>query len=839
MADIELRFIDSPTRDTGMSFINTTEEAEPDVQEGPSKELISLPPEEPKQFTSESTILPQLPKREGYRRGAGAIMSMQEAPSQTMAGAVKAGDLMLNIAEALPSPIDLITDPLRVLDYARPFANFGIAAAEWTANIALDATSHVVESVSGEPLGRDLELPRIKAEFGSYPERDPEYDPMYNPKAGAAKARLTKDKKLRTEWLKRYEDYYTKQYKTKPIITDVMGYIPDLLTIGAGGAMNSPKVAAFVEGILGGAHAGQDGDPTGEGVVLGALSGYGGTKVVNGLMNKLSPKELDDIRLISLDPALKEDSINLLKFFRDHPQFSRSDIVRGKTGIPYLDEQSNRMMDSMGREAFEKYATTLSNVSGKVQTTISEAADMFAKNSNEVYLKFKATADSSWDDLAKNLDSGPTVPTDKMKFDIDNALADAPDVVKTFARKLLQPTNYENSINQLRSKRKAALLDLESAKVGQYGDELKKIKQKFRASDDELTKEIKILEAMEAEGQININSQGLIDMIKKLNNKAYVAGGNINVGDQAQHAGLLTLKSSLETQLNQMPGVNEFKGIYDKAKGSSKDMYDLFGYANSGKNMGKNVFSPELGKVLNELEPEKVKIVDRLLTESPEVFNSKLGHMSKYLDTKTTETLKQVYIEKKLSGSLTWLSKADMKTPTIAYEKFRESASGFLDTADGRLMVKDLYGQDTLDGLTLVRSIGDMLKDPIKGVPKTTMRAFVKDLPRIVTTLVGGHLEDYAYTTRMLKQYGEATKTDLGALVKEHIASRVAGSVAGAYVAPEGSEMQGAVVGGIAGKWGSFMRMMLRTGPGKKLVAKGVKAKDKTKEFLVNKLKEK
>lgn len=769
----------------------------------------------------------------------GSVRGLNQPIAQAGVGAIKAYDVVSNVLSGASSPWEIANDPGRVLDYGVPFMNFGLASAEWLTQKASNLASGVAGAEEEE-----VKFPRVP-EMGSYPERD---TPM------------GKELKAQSDWRKGtvqdFESSFKKQTGSAPYITTAMGFIPDMLTIYGGAAMNAPKVAAGVESILSGAHAmteGEDSEAVGQSKVLGAVGGYMAAKTVNAFMNKLSPQESKMIEQVSLDPQMKQDTIEIMKFYKDHPNFEINSIIKGETGNPYMDSLLDRQKQEMGNEMYSKYVETLSGLGGKAKGSLDDITSEFHDQSEDLYKKMSSNATGAWDNLGTKLDNSQTISTDQLVSSIDETLINAPDVVKQFSSKLMKNTDNMQAIEDIGRKKTSLhsnyLADVEVARdidaeavlqagggisdtakkiksaraagkseaeiIEKFGLDKGSIKTKYAADLKALNDEKALLEGMDAESALNLSPVDIIDKIKNLNNKEFVAGGNINTKDKKQAAAMTQLRKTLENSLEGFPDVGNIRQAYDHAKASSSDVFSTFGYS-GGKNKGSKVFNPELQKVLEEEYPGQLKILDGMMNESPATFTSKMQNMSKVLPESLTKNMKRYYLERKISSGVVKGTKTG-ENPRMEPEAFEANMRDMLDTADGRKMIIDNYGEDTLKNLSLIRGVNrDLGEAASQGkLPEATSSLWPTDLYGAVKGVLSNRVSDYMYTSRVLRGYGEKAGVDLGEEFNKNVAARVGAGAAGGIVAPEGNELEGMAVGSSVGNAGYVANLL------KKFITKG------------------
>ena len=157
------------------------------------------------------------------------------------------------------------------------------------------------------------------------------------------------------------------------------------------------------------------------------------------------------------------------------------------------------------------------------------------------------------------------------------------------------------------------------------------------------------------------------------------------------------------------------------------------------------------------------------------------------------------------------------KPPRVSVEAFGASIKPLLDTADGRNLIVEQYGKETLDNLALIRSLNNEIGNGVTTgvVPMSTFKAWVTDLPEIAKTIFAQRRIDYQYTRRMLEGYGEEVKFDWSDWLLQRQGLTVGGAVAGGVLAPEGYEVEGIAAGAMAGRYVSFGKLIANSKVGK------------------------
>lgn len=733
---------------------------------------------------------------------AGTLRELNDPAQQAVIGLVKGGDVAINIIEgvpALPPLHTIVTDPGRWADLGTPVLNLAFGASEWLAN----SIGGLVEKGTGIDVP-DVHVGRITEKFGTYSE-----DEQWLAKKREA------DSKQRKDWLRSYEATFKSKYNATPLISEVVSMAPDFLTVGAGSIANVPKYAAVMEGVLGASRATTEGTDQVVGGATGAVGGYVGTKIVSHFMNRLTPREAANINMISQIPELKADNITLLKFYESHPNISAELLAKGQTGNPVIDKIITRQREQVGDLVYNEYIKTLQTTSQKARISVEEVANEFHKGSKELYDKMKSNSDNAWDALNNELTITDIVPTGQVANNLTKVLENSPEVVRSFANKLLNPDTHKLAISDIVNRKKELHADYLASLDAVGEGEAKALKRAYsnniKALDDELT----LVRGVEARGRSELTADSIIEMIKKLNNKEYVAGGNIDTKNTAHKHALNQIRNTLEETLGTIPNVEKVKDLYSAAKASSKDMYETFGY-NKGKNVGRKVYNHELGEVLEMEAPDQLRMVENMINESPGVFSSKLKGLKGKLPEETVGRLKQVYLEQRIKQSVI-VQEHSKKPPRVSVEAFDASIKPLLDTADGRNLIVEQYGKETLDNLALIRSLNNEIGNGVTTgvVPMSTFKAWVTDLPEIAKTIFAQRRIDYQYTRRMLEGYGEEVKFDWSDWLLQRQGLTVGGAAAGGVLAPEGHEVEGIAAGALAGRYVSFGQLIANSKVGK------------------------
>lgn len=735
---------------------------------------------------------------------SGTITAFNDPAQQAVVGLVKGGDIIINALESIDSPLEIIQDPGRVVDYITPFANFAIGASEWLVQKTVDAVGKVAGDTDTE-----ITFPRITGKFGKYPEQQ---DPLYQ--------KLEKSSKERKAWIRSYEETFKKYNNSTPIIEEVVSYAPDALTLATGAIANIPKYAAVMEGLFAGARAETEGEDVPMARATGAAFGYFGTKAVNTFMNRLTPKEAAQINMLQMNPELKEDHLTLLKFYQDNPQFSPTLLEQGKTGNPVIDKIVERQREQLGSTAYKEFMGLIHTLGDKSRQSITEVTEEFVKGSADLKAKLSNNANEAWDALSNTLDSTQVVDGRQLAADVSARLAEAPDVIKNFSRRVLNSNTNDLLIKEAQNRKAILHANYLADKETTPANNLKALTSTFNKEKKAIDEEIVLLKGMDAQASQNVTASSIIEMIKKINDKAFVAGGNVNLKDKKQLKALGDLRAALEDALGNIPGVEKVKEQYMHARAASKDMYDTLGYA-AGKNKNRSVYSHELGEVLEEEFPQQVKIVQTLVGETPQVFLSKMQGLEGKLPDDTLNKLKKLYLEQRVNSSVTKLDKVK-NMPRVSAEEFDASISPLLDSSDGRNMISQLYGKHVLDSLNLVRALNKELGTAATQgiVPSSTFKAWTRELPQTMSTIFTQRIKDYNYVRRMLEGYGEKVNFDWADFAKEHLASRVAGAAAGATLSPEGYEVEGIAAGAWLGKAASASKLLKNSELGKKVITK-------------------
>lgn len=732
------------------------------------------------------------PTQSPYSR-SGTIEGLKDPTQQGVMGLVKGGAVAMDMVDSVPSPLEVIMDPLRIVDYGTPFANFGIMSAEWLANQVGDMAEGVTEQLTGEAQDIDVTLPRIKGEFGSYPER----------KSSEYKA-LAEDKKALHNFINKWEKTYKKKHRdATPIVTEVLSYAPDLLSLGMSSVLNIPKYAGVVEAALSSSReevAGGDESDVATAKVLGYAGGYYGTKVGAFLLDTLSPAEGEMIRRFkSGDPREMEAHIELLKYYMDNPSISPQLMKSGNTGNPLVDERLTFMRQRMDTQAFNEFVSFTQSMATKSKNSIIEVTEEFSKGSKKLHDNLRNNADAAWDSLGEAANREMKIPSMQLTQSLDTELKDAPDVIKGFYNKLIKKNIYSGQLKDIDNEIAVLKKEFDEEIAAAVTPESRSaLKHNYSMEYNELKSAKTRIKGLEAEDNLQYSALDLIEMNKKLNNKEYVAGGNININDKKQAHYMNKIRETINKRLEGLADSDEFMSLYKHANSASKDLYSTLGYAN-GKNKGKQVFNSELGKILEEELPGQIRIVEGMLNDTPSVYLSKMENLKGKLPDSSLKHLNEAYMQSKIKGMIDY--SGDM--PKLSGASFEKSIGEILDVADGRQLVESLYGKDKLQNLTTARNLNrELMKSKGKDIevsPRTLMQ-WTRDLPKIITGTISQRMSDYFYATRLLKAYKANIGFDYNKFMADQVATTGATAVAGALVAPEGYELEGLLFGAASGK---------------------------------------
>lgn len=720
--------------------------------------------------------------------------------TQIVMGGVDMGATVINAIDAIPAPAEVVLDPLRVLDYPRPVVNFAISSAEWTAELLANITSRVTSAVVSNAIGAnydvgshdaDFDFGRVDYEnFGKYPEDTSELG-----------VSLQADKDQRHKLIRDYKATFEKKHGSSPYITEVLSFMPDIMTMFGGSVMAIPKIAGLTEGVLSGAHAETAGEDVTTARIWGSLGGVAGTKVADFLLNNLSLKEKAVIAAMEQSPGRKEDAIALLEFYKDHPKISESMLDEGPTGVEYIDRIKARMAEDLGGETYKLYMETLASLGTKTRLSMQEVTDEFSRGSQDVYNRMTAHEKTAWDRVNKQITTSERIPVGDLAGEIDRTLKNSPPVIKNFAKQLFKADKNSLAIKTLDDEASAIhnqyLREVEFAPVEKHAE----LKAKAASDIERIETDIKLLKGDQAEAATSLSPQDIIDKITLINDKAFVKGSNVNTGDRKQAAGLLKLRRALLKKLEGFEDFDSFDPLYRQAKQASSDKFNIFGYS-GGKNKGKLVETGELGKILEETGSAQLTVVSDLMSASPAVFNAKINKIGEVLTPRVTANLKKYYVEQTLNDSLLMPVTSTRSLPKVNTAAFEETATKFLDKAEGRKLILEAYpekGPTMLKQLAQIRGLMGKVNEFKDSKPMTT-KSFIKNLPKIVATLFGTRITDNFYMTRMLKGYGRDLDFDWDAEYQKTLAAHLGGGAAGAIVAPEGEELTGMGLGATVGK---------------------------------------
>ena len=769
-----------------------------------------------------------------------SVEGLHDPLDQTVVGLVKGGNIsrrMLDVDSPAEFLYNVYQDPGRLADIPRPYVNFALAGAEWVSNKVSETMANVSDYVDHD----EIKLPRFDYEVGDYPERE-------QPRNKAKEKNIADSE----QWVRDYEAEFLKQKGSMPYITEALSFAPDILTVFGGGAtlpknvMNrhkalnaretlntsirgvsdTPVAAGTIESGLAGARAEGEGKPSeevGAAKAFGMLGGVYGAKAADFLFNNLTRKEMDVISKISADPKMKEDAIALLEYYRDNKGVNSQLIFEGKTGNKVIDDIVSRQQDQMGSDAYDLYSKTLTDMGDKASQTLSQVTQEFSEGSQKLYDEMSGLETKNWNAFTDKLDITETIDTANLSKSLDDVLFDSPDVIKNFSKKLLKSDTNDFALQDIQKRKDALAGDFAiREKLVDNPKDLKTLKAHTKTQLDELDAETAILKGNAAEAAQNLSAVDLIEMIKKINNKKFLKGSAVNTGDKSQGVALSKLKAELEKQLEAIPGFDALDPLYQQAKQTSTDKFSTFGYK-GGKNAGADVFNPELGTVLAEQTPKQMEIIQDMMETSPDIFNTKMKGLSENFSPEQVDKLRKHYVEQRLNKGVINPQLNPQDAPTINANSFDTAVAPFLDTENGRALIKDSFGDKgevILKQLSQVRAITAKLKamEEVGQIEPSKLKSYLSQLPKTIKTILFSDISDAMFTKRMLKGYGEAAG-DLGDLSDQTLAGHLLGTAGGAIVAPEGEELTGAVAGGMFGKYGGRMNFIKNTKVGKKTLS--------------------
>ncbi len=780
---------------------------------------FNLNPASPDTIQSEEFTGTMAPTEQGPLK-AGTIANFNDPAYQVVMGLIKGGDVAINAISSVPGapsvwgmvdamiadPMSVVRAPLRVIDYGAPFINATLAAGEWLTEGAVNAMADVTENMLGEELDIEIKFPRITETFGDFTE------PTEN------EVIVAKESEKRKKMIRDWEYTFKKKNNAFPVIEEVISYAPDALSIAMGAVGNIPKYAALTESLLSTSRAETMGEDEDTAKVMGGLGGYAGAKVIKFFTNSLTPKEVEAInRYNAGDPALKEAHIAILEYYHNSPGLSPRMLKQGNTGNPKLDELLTAQRDRMSIDAYNKFIDATTSIGNKARLAITAVADDFAKNAKSLEVKLRTNASNAWDEMGEKMTSTDKVPSSGVSDILDEKLKYAKPNIQNFAKSVMNVDMYKQQLADISSEIKVLHRNYraELDTVAEGSAEELALKKQFATEMKSLRDTKLMFEGMEAEGKLGYTALDLIEAIKRLNNKEFLKGGSINVHDSTQRKHIGDIRRTLMDALDTLPEAQANQGLYDKARAASRDLYDTMGYS-GGQNKGRDVFTPELGQVIEEQAPAQMKIFEGMMADKPQIFMAKLNNMEGKMPPETLDNMKKVYMESRIKASV-----VDMGTvsdiPKVKLETFEAQIGPMLDSPDGQKALVELYGKDVYDNLVLVRGISrEIANSEGKDVAlRRTMSAWIRDIPTIVSGNFSNRISDYMYTKRMLQAYGKDTGFDIVDFTASHLGHRIAGGALGAAVAPEGYEVEGMALGASIGKNLSYAWKLSQTKPGK------------------------
>ena len=664
----------------------------------------------------------------------------QDLLGQTELGLVRGGGKVINALEGIPQPKDVVSDPGRLIDYAREPWNYFLDKIEGAGNILLETAGVPDPDMSLDPL-------KIEKEFGAYPERQ---TAMYQKRKA--------DREQRNEYIRNEIKKYEEEYGASPTVSTFLSYAPELLVAMGGGILDAPSTAAVTDSLLMRGEALQEGEDPSKAAFHGALGGYLGTKFFNTLFNRLTP---DELRVLNSRAQSKEgidDTLTLLEYLQKNPNISYDLATQAKTGNPVVDRIIEQQRRNMSDIAFKEYMDTLGTVSKKGRQSVEELTTNFKQNIDDLYQKMKNEANQAWDTVAKLQDNTQTIPSEIVAGNIDDILNKyGPEnrPVKTFVNRMFKGQADELQLQEIDKAIASAKADIEAARGVLPEPEFKALKKANEQEIRDLLGQKMLYKGMAAEDASQLTPERIVDMIKSLNDKQYLSGGNINTKNKVQMRMIGDVRNVLMEQLDQFDNIDEFKKAYDTARAKSRGLYETFGYE-GGKNMGKKVTSYELGQMLDAVPSDQAGVVREMLNYNPEQFVRKLNEFEGRIPQSTLNSFKKAYLEKRLRPAPT----GTLKEPGRLTEQFETDISQILDTADGRAMVKELYGEPTLDRLVVVRELNKALQSAAKEgtLPKQSLVSWIRDLPNTVSTVFGQRIKDMLYLDRQLDAYKQLVK---------------------------------------------------------------------------------
>ncbi len=568
------------------------------------------------------------------------------------------------------------------------------------------------------------------------------------------------------------KDRYRKKYGSEPIVADTLEYLPDVV-IAVLGAQSVPG-AMITEGMLGYGRAKGEGQSDEDALVTAGYSSAAVglvSKVLNKFTNAIGPKDLRIIADMNRNQPMKREGMaDMLQWMTDHQASVNKYIMTGDgqqlTGNVWIDKQIAKLTNEYGAKAANDYVMALARTSQAANKTTGELSKSFAKDIEDSYNVMKRDTNDYWDDVSSAVprftSTGEPIRYDisDVQTEINNLSVGAPDTVKNFLKKWSTRTDNELELKALQEE-----IDGKRATIAEMIEAgYKKAEVKYR-KDQLKTLVSKKNDIVESKG-IDVRLKDMEEltlMMKNLNNKHYVKGGNISMGDQLQMHYLNQARDILQTKMKSLDGGEDYMKKLMLAQGKSKEIYQTFGYANSGKNMGIDVSGKEMGEVLGETSEKQLKIFRGLLNKSPDLFMEGMETYAKHLSPDTLKAVKRGYMERTMGFEDVFKNNGH-DFSQLDPKKFTEGVSKLLDNPDGRMMVKEVYGEDVFSTLDSINNINKQLLNRMGSIEVKNrpgiggfIRTYTTDLGRVAWEALTNQ-SNKRYTQALLNAYKSKVK---------------------------------------------------------------------------------
>jgi len=431
-------------------------------------------------------------------------------------------------------------------------------------------------------------------------------------------------------------------------------------------------------------------------------------------------------KIVQEQPELGNDMLKAISFASEH------DITIPKTaweGAGKEAKTGNAFMDTLITNIKKKYKDVetsqlveMSNNLSKSDLTVNKMAKVVQDEMTKVYTSRKTEADQAWKRFSENYDPELAITKDwenGLFKKIDSTISNA--TVRDFVKRTLLGSrtgldtvgqNIKDKIISLKDTKALALKGkrgaARAASEKYYNNEIKKLEYEFKATEKErIGKTITLGDLLKAK--------------QEFNHKVYVKGGTIDGGNQLQLGELKQINSIVDETLDNLVP-KEAQALYTDAKQKSSKLFDLFGYALSGKNKG--IKTNIDGKILNANE---IGVIEKF--NSALMVNDKAGAVEafkqygKILPESAMKDIKKTYASKILGISPKQLvdTSSLSKGYNLSTTKVDNVLSDIVSTQDGRELAKEIYGTKGLDNFIALHKLNNLIGKNV-GEPTTFWR---------------------------------------------------------------------------------------------------------------------